>query len=267
MRHSILSVPLIALLSALPASGAVLFETTTVDPAGERVRAGTVTVDDERVRIDQDDDQSFLFGDGEMVVVNHSEQWALPLDREAIASLGQQMSAMKEQMEAALAQVPEEQRGAYRQMLEQQMGGAASAPAEPIELEPGEGSEVEGFACRVWTARRSETIVQELCVAEPGDVEGAPAALAAIRSMAEAFEDVIASLRNAFPGAAEHPALQGNPFAQLNRVDGFPIRVTAFENGQPGETTRILPAGTTTVEPGFFDHRPEGYEIRSLSGR
>lgn len=271
--HSLLPL-LFGFALAVPGGAAVLFDIETTQADGTVVRTGRAAIEGAAVRVDQFDaagepEVSLVYGEEEVVVLDLEEKWMMPIDEDTADGFGDQMTAMQEQFQAAMAQVPEQNRAQFEAMIKKQMGldDDAGTAAEPIELVKGDNAKSGDVECRIWQVRRGDVLEQELCMADPDDVPGAGDAMAAIREMAGFFEGLMASIEKALPAVADNAAIRSNPFTRLGDVDGFPVEVRSYRGGQLDEVTRMTPAGTADLGAATFDRRPEGFQLRSLTGR
>ena len=123
--------------------------------AGGQVEITEIKIDGNRMRTDSGGSNPttmiFLGESDEMYMIDHTEKTYIVMDRETVEAMANRMSEAMQQMEAAMAQVPPEQREMMERMMKGRMGNLQStAPhVEPVVRSLGESESVERSRMRV----------------------------------------------------------------------------------------------------------------------
>lgn len=273
---NVLLAALLPLLAAASASAGVTMEMETKDftASPPEQEAGTMKIEGNLLRIDSAagggrETSAIYRGDRRaLVMLDHGRRQYVELDRETMESLAGQLSAAMRQMEERLAELPPEQRAAVRKMMEQQMPGLApgtdtAEKASTDIRETGRRETVSGIPCTYFEAWRGGEKVRELCVAGWGDVAAGREALAVFEDMGDFFEEVMETFAESSPQGRGALPMPDNPFQDLARVDGFPVVVRLFEDGQVARETVITGIEESAVDPASFEV-PAGYERQEM---
>ncbi len=274
LRRSTLLVPaLLSLLVSLPASAAVVFEIETRDlTSGGEAQLGRIVVSGENMKMEmagQTDgrraDTIFRGDRQEMVIIDHGERSYFVLDKAALAALGGQMSAAMKQVEAALAQLPKEQREMAERMMKQQLeraGGAGDTGPTTEYTKTGERGTHNGYPCVRYIGRRGSETIVEMWVTDWSNLEGAREVAGVFRSFGEFATTLMESLQQL--GGPMASAIEGsNPFDAFDNIDGFPVITRSFSAGRPESETSLREVRNETIDPAEFEV-PVGYKRQTM---
>lgn len=166
----------------------------------------TVTkVEGDRMRMDiQGEDGQlatttiFLGETDEMYMIDHKKKTYMVMDRERIEALANQMGEAMQQMEAALAQVPPEQRAMMERMMKGKMAAEnVEPPAPPVVTDLGESGSVNGIACQWKQVTRDDVLSQKACVCDEGAIAGGKEMVALAHEMRDFAEGLMQLAKSA----------------------------------------------------------------------
>lgn len=275
MRNLLLAATLLMLAAASASAGVTVeMEVKDLTTSPPEQEAGTMRIEGKLLRIDSaagggQKTSAIYRGDRRsLLVLDHDQRRYMELDREMVEGLAGQLSAAMQQMEERLAELPPEQRAAVQRMMEQQMpglaAGSAGADAGPTEIRrTGRRDTVSGIPCAYVEAWRGGEKVRELCVAGWGDVTAGREALAVFEDMGDFFEEVLDTFAEAMPMGRGALPIPDNPFQDMSRLDGFPVVVRLFEDGEVARETVITRIEETAVDPASFEP-PAGYQRQEM---
>lgn len=273
---AVLAALVIGAQSPLWAGHVFEYQTRDLRRSAERVLETEIAIEGSQMKIDNaevlDNRVSFLFdrAAGDLVLVNHGSERYLPIDQATIDSLAEQVDDALAQLDEQLAALPEDQREAFRAMLEGGLGaaldeeGADTAEATVHKTET--RAEKQGFPAVKYEVREGRKVVTELWVADPARIEGGQEAAAMLRAMATQFEDTLGALRSRLGAFGD--ALEGVevPYRAMREIDGFPVLMRTFEDGKVLQETVFLGVETRELRPVTF-RPPRSYEPMELGQR
>ncbi len=202
--------------------------------------------------------QITIIKDGTMYVVNEKDKSYVALDKATMDQLAQKMTAAMAQMKEQLAKLPPDQRA----MVEKQMGGVAGlteGKKYSVEVvDTGKSDRVEGRACRVWDVKRNGELDDQLCVVAYSALPGKENFQQVFANFAKVFEDMAKSV----------PMLAGmmsNEFDAQAKVNGFPVRSRAYENGKLGDVEQLVKVWREEAIPAPMFEIPAGYKKKSMT--
>lgn len=196
----------------------------------------------------------------EMIVIDHQEKTFIRMDQTYFKKLQQTMSDARKQMEAQMAQIPAEQ----REMMKQMMGDKMKMFDKPIKKEikfnkTNRKSQAAGYDCLITETSVNGVKTNEFCVTETSKVKGAQFIFDALVGMSELFKEFYESMNENFPMQAEV-----NPFAELNQLNGFPIKVVTYSQGKISEQSELKSIETKSFDKSYF-LPPKGYKENKMS--
>ncbi|MGH9461470.1 MAG: hypothetical protein ACRD1X_09655 [Vicinamibacteria bacterium] len=238
--------------------------------AGGKVEITEIKIDGNRMRTDThgEDPTSMIFlGEtDEMYVIDHAEKTYILMDKKTIEALGARMSEAMQQMEAALAQVPPEQREMMERMMKERMGGMSSTPpAEPVVRSLGENDSVNGVSCAWKEVTREGVVDFKACVGNPADIAGGNEMQAMALEMKEfvsALMDAMSSMTNSNMFGS---VLAENPANTMEDLGGFPLISEDFDEGKLSRRSRVQSADEVSVADEEFVP-PSGYKKQDFGG-
>ena len=104
-------------------------------------------------------------------------------------------------------------------------------------------------------------MTQELWVTPFDRLEGAKEASQAFLGMADFFEILVDAMKKS-PMSGALP-FEDNPFAEMDKMDGFPIRSRQFTDGKPTGESTLESLTRSEVPPATFQP-PKGYARQDL---
>jgi hypothetical protein len=200
-------------------------------------------IDNTRLRVNIDAGSSVLFltdgGRNRLVMLDKTKNEYTEMDQQAMNQLGAQMQGAMAQMEAAMKNMPPEQRAMMEKMMKGKMptpqGGA---PATTTYTAKGSAT-VNGFPCTKYDGEQAGSKVAEVCAAP----------LAAVRLSASDFQ-LFDKMREFMSGLQS--ALKSSPFASNTPgftergFEGFPVQRIELSNGQAVQRVDLKSADQTT---------------------
>jgi hypothetical protein len=155
------------------------------------------------------------------------------IDEETMKQMGQQMSAAMAQMQAAMKNMPPDQRAMMEKMMKGKMPQAAAAAPKTVYTAKGSGS-VNGFSCTKYEGDLSGVKESEVCAALPAQIKLTPADLQIFEKMKQFSSSLLSALANS-PVHISVPS--GYGFEE--GYEGFPIQKIDFENGQATKRSEL----------------------------
>lgn len=254
----------LVLWSMAPAQAGVVlrFETRRLDGAGVPVQRGTTRIQGKWLRMDLDAEDgegpaSSIVFDGERRVlarVDHRDETVVELSLSQLKAMMREVSAQlekgRQEMEEQEPTLPEDQRRRREGVLERgsgsesgQEGGEAGRPR--LEVRRTERRErLDGRSCVVVELLRAEEVVREACVVEWQLVGLEPTAFAVFGELGAFFDEMMKGIT----GVGEDP-LAGNPFLALDQLDGLPLLVRSFEEGERRQETTLSLTEIRPLDP------------------
>jgi hypothetical protein len=160
------------------------------------------------------------------------------MDQQTMDQLAAQMQGASAQMEAAMKNIPPEQRVMMEKMLKGKMPAAAAAPVAVVFTAKGSGT-ASGYACTKYDGMRGTEKVVDLCAAQ-----------AAALKLAAGDSQVYEKMREFTSGMLK--AMQNSPFASAmsvggmqSGIQGFPVEETTYSGGKA--TTKEVVKSITDV--------------------
>lgn len=239
-----------AAFAAAPLFAAVRIQTENTDLATKKVTSDVILLDANRLRVDSDDGKSVMFltdgGRNRMVLLDKAKNQYQEIDEETMKQMGAQMSAAMAQMQAAMKNMPPEQRAMMEKMMKGKMPQAAAPAPKTVYTSKGSGS-VNGFSCTRYEGDLSGVKESEVCAALPAQIKLTPADLQIFEKMKQFSSTLLSSLANS-PVHINIPS--GYGFEQ--GYEGFPIQKTDFENGQATRRSELKSITRTSFTDADF---------------
>jgi hypothetical protein len=221
----------ILLFSAATASFAgVRLQMEIADLKTNKVIKQEMLIDNTRLRVNTDAGNSVLFltdgGRNRMVMLDKSRNEYTEIDQQTMNQLGQQMQGAMAQMEAAMKNMPPEQRAMMEKMMKGKMPSAAQAAPAAATVYTAKGSAtVNGFACTKYDGERSGAKVSEVCAAPASAIKLNTGDFQLFDKMREFTGGLQQAMKN-LPIASNAPGFTERGF------EGFPVQQVEFSNGQ-----------------------------------
>jgi hypothetical protein len=224
----------VAALAAMPMFAGVKIVSENTDLATKKVTTDTILLDANRMRMESDDGKVAMFltdgGRNRFVMLDKARKTYQEIDEQTMNQMAEQMSGAMAQMNAAMKNMPPEQRAMMEKMMKGKMPQAAAAPPKTVYTAKGSGS-INGFSCTKYEGDLSGAKESELCAAVPTQLKLSASDMQIFDKMRQFSSTLLSALANS-PVKISVPS--GYGFDQ--GYEGFPIQKTEFENGQ--ETKR-----------------------------
>jgi len=226
-----------AALAASSLFAGVRIQSEGTNLATKKVSTDVILLDANRLRVDSDDGKSVMFltdgGRNRMVMLDKAKNQYQEIDEETMKQMGQQMSAAMAQMQAAMKNMPPDQRAMMEKMMKGKMPQAAAAAPKTVYTAKGSGS-VNGFSCTKYEGDLSGVKESEVCAALPAQIKLTPADLQIFEKMKQFSSSLLSALANS-PVHISVPS--GYGFEE--GYEGFPIQNIDFENGQATKRSEL----------------------------
>lgn len=198
----------------------------------------------------------------EMIILDHFDGTYVRIDQDQMNAIAGKVSAALGQMQEALEEMPPEERALAEQMLQQRLQKQESAISADTINSLGSHGELAGVECRNFEVVRNGRKVRELCVTAWEDLEGGAETAAALKGVADFFEE----MRKAFGGSGAMDVFdrQQELFGHMSELDGYPVLYRDFDaTGAMLRETRLTAARQRDINPNFFDP-PKEYKPQEL---
>jgi len=256
----------IALLLPVAASAGVYLEITErdLDDAKDKPDVQKLWFEEGRMRAEADTDSVQIFKNQTFYILDTEDKTYTVMDKASVEKMGDQLSQVKKQMEARMADLPPEQRAQIEQMMGK-LGGdsaakaAAKPPAKPKRTVTATSrtDKAAGQTCKVWEVIEDGVKEQELCVVAASALPGGDDVMKTLRELGSMFKSLAESM-----GAGASSELT-NTWRDLESLNGLPVITREFENGKVTQEARL-----TTIKngspPATAFEVPAGYKSRTL---
>ena len=124
-----------AVLATAPLFAGVRIQMENTDLATNKTTTQVIMMDNTRLRVDADEKTSMMFltdgGRNRMVILDKAKNTYQEIDEQTMKQMGQQVSGAMAQMEAAMKNMPPEQRAMMEKMMKGKMPQAAARLPRP----------------------------------------------------------------------------------------------------------------------------------------
>lgn len=186
-----------------------------------------------------------------MYFLDDNDQTYIVFDQATMTQLAKQLSSQLERQKEQIAKLPPDQRAQLEALLDEQ--GIKEVDA----IDTGKSDKVEGRSCRVWEITRGGKPDDQICVVPFASLPGKENIQAVFASFAKVFEEM----------AKNVPTLAGmmsNEFDAQVKVNGFPVRSRAYDNGRLGEHEQLLKVWREEAVPASMFEIPAGYQPKQM---
>ena len=268
LRTSLFAICLLSVAGI--AQAGVVFRIEVEDlSAGGQVEITEIKIDSNRMRTDSGGSNPtsmiFLGESDEMYMIDHTEKTYIVMDRETIEAMASRMNEAMQQMEAAMANVPPEQREMMERMMKGRMGSMPSAtpPPAPVVRSLGESGSVNGVGCDWKEVTRDAIVDLKACVCNWTDIAGGDE----LRAMSLEMRDFVSTLMESFSSMTNSgvfgSSISENPMSSMEHLGGFPLISEDFDNGTLSRRSRFQSADEVAVSDDAFSP-PSGYKRQDL---
>lgn len=204
----------------------------------------------------------FLGGKNEMIMIDHDNKSYIIMDEATMKSLAAQIEQAMSQMEAAMKDMPPDQREQMMEMMKQKMPGMGGGSyVEPVLKKVGEGN-VKGVSCVKYDVYRGDEKVRQHCVANWNSIQGGEEMMTVMLRMADFVDMMAKSFSKAGSLAGGQMQFEKNVFNQLNQLNGFPIETIEYSDGKEESISTFESSEKTTVDASDMAP-PAGYTKQS----
>ena len=199
------------------------------DLATKKVSTNTILLDANRMRMETDNGTVVMFltdgGRNRMVMLDKAKNQYQEIDEQTMKQMAEQMSGAMAQMNAAMKNMPPEQRAMMEKMMKGKMPQAAAAAPKKVYTAKGSGS-VNGFSCTKYEGNLGGEKTEELCAGVPSQLKLSAGDLQIFEKMKEFSSSLLSALANS-------PIKVSVPAGSIEAgYEGFPIQKTEYSNGQ-----------------------------------
>jgi len=202
----------------------------------------------------------------EMLMIDHGQKSYVVMDEATIERLAGQLGDAMKQMEAALANVPPEQRAMVEQMMRGRgMGAAAAAPRPAPELRrTSERAEHSGFSTVKYEVLVEGRKTREFWVTDWNNIDG-------FQEAQPAFEAMAAMMKRLLDVLAQSPLgnladMDTGGYEYMTELGGFPVLTREFGSTGELETETTLRSIRRESIPASEFQPPEGYRQQQIGG-
>ena len=198
----------------------------------------------------------------EIIMINHDDKSYIIMDEATMKSLAAQIEQAMSQMDAAMKDMPPDQKEKMMEMMKQKMPGMGGEPyVEPVLKKVGEGN-VNGVSCVKYDVYKGDEKVRQHCVANWNSIEGGEEMKTVMLRMADFVELMAKSFSKAGGLAGGQMQFEKNVFNQLNQLNGFPIETIEYTDGKEDSISTLESSEKTTVDASSMAP-PAGYTKQS----
>ncbi len=196
-----------------------------------------------------------LIKNGTLYIIDDADQSYVAFDKATMEQLAKKISVEMEKVKEQLAQLPPEQRAQMEQMMPGLAGGEGKWVVEA--LDTGKSDKVGGRDCRLWDIKRGGKLDDQICVVPYSALPGKENFQAMFANFAKVFEEMAKSV----------PMLSGmmsNEFSASAKVNGYPVRLRAYENGKLGDDQQLMKVWREEAIPAAMFEIPAGYKQKQM---
>lgn len=263
MKRILLTGALLVMAVSEARPGVVIEMEVKESGSGASAPVETIYAQSEMLRMDSKESgsgsMSMIFRDQALWMMDHDKKECRTIDKAGMQQLGAQLGGMLQQMEAELAKLPPDQRAMMEKMMKEKLPAGMPGPSAPRKLEVGGTETIGDYRCTLHTLHSGDERVWEVCAADEGLPAGADEARAAFESMSEFAE----SLREVFQKGPFAGMIE-TPFNAMDEIDGMPVRIRAFRDGQVVSETTLKSITSRDLDNAMFSV-PEGYKVTNLT--
>ncbi|HEU5136040.1 MAG TPA: DUF4412 domain-containing protein [Steroidobacteraceae bacterium] len=243
-------------LCAQVASAGVYVELVNHDiKTGKTELAQKMYLQDSAGRFVDPEGRVTLIKGGTMYIIDDADKSYVLVDKATLETLAKKVAEQMEQVKEQLAKLPPEQRAQMEQMIPGMSEKERTWTVETIDT--GKSDKVDGRSCRLWDIKREGELDDQWCVVPYSALPGKEDFSAVFASFAKVFEEMAKTV----------PMLSGmmsNEFDAQAKVNGFPVRSRAYENGRLGEDEHLLRVWREEAIPAAMFSVPAGYKQKQM---
>jgi hypothetical protein len=202
----------------------------------------------------------FVFrGDQKLLwMIEPASKAYMQVDEASVKALAAQVGPMMEEMQERLAKLPPEQRATMEEILNMKAKGPEQ-PEPKIELRStGAKEKIAGYDCSRWDVLRDGTKTSEVWVTSWKAAGATKQDFAVLKQ----FSEFTKMLHAASP-ATRNLSRDGDLISEMDRVDGFPVRIRQFEGQDLASESTLEAVESQKIAPATFEV-PAGYARRQF---
>lgn len=257
-------------ISSLCFAGSVI-EIETRELQSDPPIAGTVKISSQGLMTRMDIDSMGGGGSATMIFNGNTDELMVfepesmkyfVMTRQQMDAMAVQMSSAMQQMEAALAAMPPEQRAMAEQMMQGQRPTAQPARPATTVSKSGGGDTVAGHDCENYSVSSEGRTIRDMCVTDWDDIDGSREVADALTDFAEFFS----SMREAISGLGGMTDVgrQQDMFEHLKAMGGYPVLSRDYDSsGAVVSESRLTSARQENIDAGVF-LPPAGYQKQEM---
>jgi hypothetical protein len=198
----------------------------------------------------------------ELTAIDHQSKQYYVIDQETMEQMIGQVSGAMQQMEAALAELPPEQRAMAERMMKQRMPQMQPEVQLQTLQKTGETETINGYECEIYDVMESGRKTRDMCVAPWDSIEGGAEFAEVMVEMADFFE----AMRKGFSkGGADLMGSRSEVFSHMRDINGFPVRSRGYNKaGKLANESVLISSEKRNIDPAIFAP-PAGYQQSSLN--
>ncbi|HEU4779245.1 MAG TPA: DUF4412 domain-containing protein [Steroidobacteraceae bacterium] len=197
-----------------------------------------------------------LIKGGTLYAIDDADKSYVVVDKATLEQLAKKIAVAMEEMKEQLSKLPPEQRAQMEEMVPGMSGKERTWTVEAIDT--GKSDKVDGRTCRIWDIKREDKLDDQWCVVPYSALPGKENFSAVFANFAKVFEEMAKSV----------PMLSGmisNEFGAQAKVNGFPVRSRAYENGRLGDLEQLMRVWREEAIPASMFNIPAGYRQKQMS--
>lgn len=239
-----------AVVAALPVFAGVRIQMENADLGTNKTSTQVIMMDNTRLRIDADEKTSMMFltdgGRNRMVILDRSKNTYQEIDEASMKQMAQMATGAMAQMDAAMKNMPPEQRAMMEKMMKGKMPAAAGPAVRTVYTAKGSGT-VNAFSCTKYDGVRGAEKVSEICAASASQIKIAPGDYQVFEKMKEFTGSLQDAMKNSSLGASMQTSAVTD-----SGISGFPVQTISFRNGQPASRMELKSVTNTNFSDADF---------------
>ena len=209
----------------------------------------------------------FLGQERRLVAIDHARKSFVEIDENVVVGMDERMKNAMGRAHEQARKLPPGQREAMEQRLSERMAASRLQPPASIEVRrTDERDTLDGRPATKHVVFRDGEKIREVWTTPWSGIEGGEElrpAFAELVSFVDELQTVVDRLLTSAGGSL---SIASGPFAAMERMDGFPVLATSFEEGREVLRTVFTSSRRLALDPSTFEP-PEGYRSRIVRDR
>jgi len=239
-----------AALVTAPLFAGVKIQMENTNLATNKTTTQVIMLDNTRLRVDADEKTSMMFltdgGMNRMVMLDRTANTYRVMDEQTMKQMASQVSGAMAQMEAAMKNMPPEQRAMMEKMMKGKMPQAAAAAPKTVYTAKGSGT-VNGFSCTKYEGVRGTEKVSDICAGSPSQIKIAPNDFQVFEKMKQFFSGMMDALKDSPFGSS----IQTSSFTEPG-FEGFPVQTVSYKSGKAADKMELKSVANTSFSDADF---------------